>query len=114
MPYVDAIEVYVPLYKNQSQEESMYRVIEKEEWEKLRNVFGGEPKWLPKQQAVYTGDYPPEAVMTYSEILEIAARIIELLPIGKMVVGPDLNFHDAEDEVLRIVQQCLYGRNSGE
>ncbi|WP_456437231.1 hypothetical protein [Desulfurobacterium sp.] len=99
-------------------EKSMYRVVEREKWERLRkenpDVFGEKPKWLSRRRAIYTGDYPPEVVMTYPEVLEIAAKVIELLPIGNVVVDSDLNFYDAEDEVLRIVHQCLQKRNGGE
>ncbi len=96
----------------------MYRVLSREEYEKLRKerpeIFGKEPKWLGKSQAIYPGDFPPEVVMTYPEILEITAKIIEQLPIGRVVVDANLNFYDATEEVLKIVYQCLYKDRNGE
>lgn len=98
--------------------ESMYKVVGRDVWEKLRkehsDTFCEKPRWLSKGQAIYTGSYPPETVITYPEVLEIAAKVVETLPIGKVVVDSSLHFHNAEGEVLRIVQCCLCGRNDGE
>jgi uncharacterized protein (DUF362 family) len=95
----------------------MYKVIGREEWEKLRRespeTFGKEARWLSKRQAIYTGDYPPEVVITYPEVLEAAARVIEQLPVGKLVVDANLNFYDAAEEVLRIAYQSLYKEGNG-
>jgi hypothetical protein len=119
LSYVHGVYVNKPelLKEEVVESRNMYRVMGREEWEKLRKespeFFGREPRWLSKRQAIYTGDCPPEVVMTYPEILETAARVIEQLPVGKLVVDANLNFYDAAEEVLRIAYQSLYKEGNG-
>jgi len=117
MPYVDAIEVYAPLYKNQSLEEVVeYRIVSKEQWEKLKEgKFGEKPCYVvdeesPDVMKIYPGQHHPQACIRYDEVMTIATKILDMLPFGKVVIDNEIYQREkvsAVDLVLDIVLTAL-------
>ena len=92
-----------------------YRVVSEEKWEELKGEFGEKPCYVVSEGSsdeikIYPGQYPPQACICYDEALMTAAKILDLLPYGKVVIDNEIYQRgkiDAVDFVLDIVLTAL-------